>query len=71
MANCPECGGEVESINKKKVCMSCGLSLSASEFDDAWRKNRRRDEDPEEEKRRRQKEHYEWLMKKGSKKANR
>lgn len=69
MGNCPECGGEVESINKKKVCTSCGLSLNFSEYDAAWDKNRRRNEDPNMEKRKKQKEHYEWLVKKGSKKA--
>jgi ribosomal protein L37E len=69
MGNCPECGGEVETIDKKKVCTSCGLSLNPSEYDDAWDKNRRRNDDPMMEKRRKQKEHYEWLVKKGSKKA--
>ena len=69
MGNCPECGGEVETINKKKVCTSCGLSLQPSEYDDAWDKNRKQSDDPNEIKRRKQKEHYEWLVKKGTKKA--
>ena len=39
-AKCPECGGEMQSVMKRKTCETCGLSLSGGEYDDLWRKNR-------------------------------
>jgi ribosomal protein L37AE/L43A len=38
MAKCPECGGNMTSRNKRKICETCGLSLSGSEYDRLWDK---------------------------------
>ena len=40
MAICPECGGSMTSKSKRKICETCGLSLTGSEFDRMWDKIR-------------------------------
>ena len=40
MALCPECGGMMTSKMKRKICETCGLSLSGSEYDKMWDKIR-------------------------------
>ncbi|MHA1584207.1 MAG: hypothetical protein ACTSVU_09040 [Promethearchaeota archaeon] len=40
MAKCPECGGEMVSKMKRKICETCGLSLTSSEYDHMWDKIR-------------------------------
>jgi ribosomal protein L37AE/L43A len=38
MAKCPECGGNMKSRSKRKICETCGLSLSGGEYDRMWDK---------------------------------
>ena len=62
MANCPECGGNVIGKMKKKICETCGLALTPTEFDRAWRKIRETkkygiDEDPNKKRKR---EYLDW-----------
>ncbi len=61
MARCPECGGEMVSHMKRKVCETCGLSLTGSEYDREWDKIRETQEESDQEKRRRQREYLDWL----------
>ena len=37
---CPECGGKMVSKMKRKICETCGLSLTGSEYDRMWDKIR-------------------------------
>ena len=61
MARCPECGGNVVGKNKRKICETCGLAMTPTEYDKEWRTIRsskfERDEDPEKKKKR---EYLEW-----------
>lgn len=40
MGKCPECGGNMISKMKRKICETCGLSLNGTEYDKAWDKVR-------------------------------
>ena len=63
MAKCPECGGDMIGRMKRKICQSCGLSLSGSEYDKLWDKNRDSMYEEENEKRTRDREYKEWYAK--------
>ena len=60
MARCPECGGEMTSFNKRKICQTCGLSLTGTEYDRMWERNRDSRYDEEDQKQRRNKDYMRW-----------
>jgi ribosomal protein L37AE/L43A len=64
LARCPECGGEMIPRMKRKVCETCGLSLSGVEYDKAWDKVRRESRDDDSEKDKKNREYRDWLLKK-------
>ncbi|MHA1475505.1 MAG: hypothetical protein ACTSRX_04670 [Promethearchaeota archaeon] len=61
MARCPECGGNVVGKNKRKICETCGLALTPTEYDREWRSihssKYSKDEDPEKKRKR---EYLDW-----------
>ncbi|WP_457558547.1 hypothetical protein [Candidatus Harpocratesius sp.] len=60
MAKCPECGGNMISRMKRKICETCGLSLTGSEYDREWEKVRDFSRDNENNRRRRNNEYLKW-----------
>lgn len=60
MAKCPECGGEMISKSKRKICETCGLSLTGSQYDSAWDKIRESARDEEDSSRKRNREYLNW-----------
>jgi transcription initiation factor TFIIIB Brf1 subunit/transcription initiation factor TFIIB len=67
MARCPECGGEMTSMMKRKICETCGLAISPEEYDRMWDAIRDKKFAEERTKKREQAEYLEWLQ---SKKQN-
>ena len=61
MARCPECGGYMKTRMKRKVCETCGLSLSPSEYDHEWSKIRDSQYE-EKDKKRRQNDYLKWYQ---------
>ena len=62
MAKCPECGGEMVSNLKRKVCETCGLSIWPDDYDTLWEKNREKRDLGENIKKKRQREYLEWYQ---------
>ncbi len=62
MARCPECGGNMTSQMKRKICESCGLSLSGSEYDKEWDKIRSQRYAKNDEKKRKQSDYLKWYQ---------
>ncbi|MHA1720677.1 MAG: hypothetical protein ACTSXK_14235 [Promethearchaeota archaeon] len=61
MARCPECGGEMVSKNKRKICETCGLALTPSEYDREWDKIRASKYDRDEDlQKKRKREYLHW-----------
>ena len=61
MAKCPECGGNIISKMKRKICETCGLALTPSEFDREWDKIReQRYEEERSQNRNRNKDYLKW-----------
>jgi len=68
MPYCPECGGEThyDSMLKRYVCKSCGLSLTSQEIMELQDKLRPELENEEERAKKKRKEYLSWwLSKKG------
>ncbi|MCF2140262.1 MAG: hypothetical protein K9W44_09440 [Candidatus Lokiarchaeota archaeon] len=60
MAKCPECGGNMISRMKRKICETCGLSLTGSEYDKAWDKIREHTNDDAHHRHRMKMEYLKW-----------
>jgi transcription initiation factor TFIIIB Brf1 subunit/transcription initiation factor TFIIB len=60
VATCPECGGEMKSVLKRKVCETCGLALWPEEYDALWDKVRDQRWDEEDQKKKKNREYLEW-----------
>lgn len=66
MAKCPECGGNMISRMKRKICETCGLSLSGTEYDHAWERNRDQMPEDDNKKHKRNQEYLKWYESKKS-----
>ena len=64
MAKCPECGGVMISQMKRKVCETCGLSLTVGEYDRAWDGIKDKAFDKNNPKKKEHNEYLDWYLKK-------
>lgn len=62
MARCPECGGEMTSHLKKKVCESCGLAVTPDDLDNMWDKLHEKKFEDERRKKTQHQEYLEWYQ---------
>lgn len=64
MSYCPECGGGMKYISttKRRVCKSCGLSLTYQELNELRQKLRPESETEGEQRDRRRKEYLNWWL---------
>jgi transposase-like protein len=68
MPYCPECGGEMryDSMLKRYICKSCGLSVTYEELSEMRDRVRDRPDSDEDEKKKRRKEYLDWWFSKKS-----
>ena len=66
MPYCPECGGEMryDSMLKRYICKSCGLSVTYEELSEMRDRVRDRPDSGEDEKKKRRKEYLDWWFSK-------
>jgi len=66
MPYCPECGGEMryDSMLKRYICKSCGLSVTYEELNDMRDRVRDRPESDEDKRKKRRKESMDWCFSK-------
>lgn len=60
MAKCPECGGNMVSHAKRKICETCGLSLTGTEYDRLWDKIRESKREKNEKSRSKHRDYLKW-----------
>ena len=60
MAKCPECGGNIVKGQKRKICETCGLALTPSEYDKEWDKIRERGFEDDRSQRQKNRDYLKW-----------
>ena len=64
MATCPECGGLMVSKMKRKICETCGLSLTEFEYERMWDKIKDEKVDKQTQRKKDQSEYLSWYLSK-------